>query len=200
MQAQIEQAIKVTRSNRAAAEYLRVGYNLYKRFAKMYKNKEGVTLFDIHKNQEGKGINKTHGYDKNRHKLDDILLGKHPTYPTNKLMSRLFISSYVEERCVCCNFSSKRPSDLKTPLILNHINGNKTDHRLENLEVLCYNCYFINVGNLTKRQMDNVLLNERPESQLPTEEDIIANADQITHFDLLSEEEKMGILKQLEDL
>jgi hypothetical protein len=101
---------------------------------------------------------------------------------------------------VCCNFSSKRPSDLKTPLILNHINGNKTDHRLENLEVLCYNCYFINVGNLTKRQMDNVLLNERPESQLPTEEDIIANADQITHFDLLSEEEKMGILKQLEDL
>ena len=28
MQSQIETAMKVTRSNRAAAEYLRVGYNL----------------------------------------------------------------------------------------------------------------------------------------------------------------------------
>jgi hypothetical protein len=51
MQSQIEAAMKVTRSNRAAAEYLRVGYNLYKRFAKLYKNSEGVSLFDLHKNQ-----------------------------------------------------------------------------------------------------------------------------------------------------
>ena len=57
MQAQIEQAMKVTRSNRAAAEYLRVGYNLYKRFAKAYKDPTtGRTLFDMHYNKSGKGI------------------------------------------------------------------------------------------------------------------------------------------------
>ncbi len=42
LQSQIEQAMKVTRSNKAAAEYLRVSYPLYRKFAKLYKNVNGV--------------------------------------------------------------------------------------------------------------------------------------------------------------
>lgn len=49
LQSQIEAAMKVTRSNRAAAIYLRVSYKFYKKFALLYKNNEGVTLFDAHK-------------------------------------------------------------------------------------------------------------------------------------------------------
>jgi len=48
LQSQIENAMKVTRSNRSAAEYLRVTYNTYKKYAKAYKNSAGVTLFDAH--------------------------------------------------------------------------------------------------------------------------------------------------------
>ena len=34
-------------------------------------------------------------------------------------------------------------------------NGNKKDWRLENLELLCFNCYFINVANIfTEEQME----------------------------------------------
>ena len=39
LQSQIEQAMKVTRSNKAAAEYLRVSYPLYRKFAKQYIHK-----------------------------------------------------------------------------------------------------------------------------------------------------------------
>ena len=34
------------------------------------------------------------------------------------------------------------------PLILNFKDGNKKNWKLENLEALCYNCYFLNIGNV----------------------------------------------------
>ena len=37
-------AMSQTRSNRAAARYLHVSYNHYKKYAKMYKNDDGVTF------------------------------------------------------------------------------------------------------------------------------------------------------------
>ena len=41
LQSQIENAMKVTRSNRAAAEYLRVTYATYRKFAQLYKDSNG---------------------------------------------------------------------------------------------------------------------------------------------------------------
>lgn len=202
LQAQIEQAIKVTRSNRAAAEYLRVGYNLYKRYAKLYKDPAtGESLFDIHKNQQGKGITKSGYADKNRHKLDDILTGKHPGYSREKLTQRLFVNKYKEERCESCGFCTKRPTDLKTPLLLHHINGDKRDHVLTNLQILCYNCYFIQVGDL---RQDSRLLKtdivERPETPVMGSQEILDAGVDPTSLDVLTEEEKLQLLKSLENL
>ena len=49
---QIVAAQGMTKSNMAAARYLHVSYQHYKKYAKMYN------LFDDHKNQAGKGIPK----------------------------------------------------------------------------------------------------------------------------------------------
>ena len=49
---QIVAAQGKTKSNMAAARYLHVSYQHYKKYAKLYK------LFDGHKNQSGKGIPK----------------------------------------------------------------------------------------------------------------------------------------------
>lgn len=199
-QSQIETAMKVTRSNRAAAEYLRVSYNLYKKFAKLYKNSEGVSLFQLHKNQAGAGIPKTHVSQK-RMQLDEILQGKHPHYSREKLLRRLFISGYIEERCSHCGFCQKRPTDLKTPLVLNHINGDKTDHKRENLEVLCYNCYFILVGNLSKKDTRTDSY-DRPEEIVPLE-NILENEERIAvmhAMDLFTDEEKQQFIKELQGL
>lgn len=200
LQSQIENAMKVTRSNRAAAEYLRVSYNLYKRFAKLYKNDEGISLFDAHLNQKGLGISKTH-VSKKRFLLDDILLGKHPTYPRERLFRRLVISGYLEEKCSYCGYCQKRPSDLKTPLVLHHINDNLTDHRKENLEVLCFNCYFVYVGNLTPRTMKNNIYDRPEEAPQPTLSilDTPEKMKALETMDLLSDEDKINLLKSLND-
>ena len=60
---QILRAMKYTKSNMAAARFLGCSYPHYKQYAKLYKNEEGKTLFEIHLNREGKGISK-HLYKK----------------------------------------------------------------------------------------------------------------------------------------
>ena len=196
LQSQKEQAMKVSTSNAAAAEYLRVSYPLYRRFAKQYKTSEGVPLFDAHRNQPGSGMNKI-SPSQRRSKLDDILLGKHPHYPREKLLTRLIVNNYFPEQCCNCGFSQKRPTDLKTPLVLNTINGKRTDYRLENIEILCYNCYFVNVGNLTSRDLKGEII-EAPERM-----DVLENQDSLNALctmHILTEEEKLDLIKQMKEL
>jgi len=50
--------MKMSRSNFAGARYLHVSYNHYKKYAKLYKNDEGVSFLEAHKNQSGSGIPK----------------------------------------------------------------------------------------------------------------------------------------------
>ena len=52
-------AMRMTKSNKAAAKYLGVSYIHYKMWAKRYHEvEEGRSLFEAHKNQSGKGIPK----------------------------------------------------------------------------------------------------------------------------------------------
>jgi len=179
--------MKVTRSNRKAAEYLRVSYPLYCRFAKTYRNKDGVSLFDAHKNQAGRGISKQMPSTRRYH-LDDILKGKHPSYPTEKLLRRLIVSGYIVEQCNHCGYNQKRPTDQATPLLLHHVDGNTSNHVSSNLELLCYNCYFMLVGNIRigKQYFD------RPEHESEQSASELSDT-----FEVLTEEEKLNLIKSL---
>lgn len=199
----IEQAMKHTRSNQTAASYLKVSFPTYKKYAKMFKNEQGMSLFDAHKNQSGKGMIKPREDDR-KFKLDDILLGKHPTYPKDKLFRRIIASKYIVEKCKHCGYAQKRPTDLKSPLILNHINGNTTDHRLDNLEILCYNCYFVLIGNLhagtirnnekyIKNTTDTKVSYKALEGGLPVDPDH-------DFSDVLSDEEKINMIKSIQGI
>ena len=193
--------MRVTRSNKSAAEYLRVGYNFYKRFAKMYKDPAtGKSLFDSHKNQEGRGVTKNSAVDKRKFKLDDILTGKHPQYPREKLLKRLVSNGYREEKCQSCGFCAKRPTDFKSPLILHHMNGDTTDHRVDNLEVLCYNCYFIQVGDLSRRDLKTPHIIGQTEPSMPSTQEALEQGIDPNTLELLTEEEKLDLLKSLENL
>ena len=56
---QLLAAMKMIKSNMACARYLGISYMHYSRYAKSYIDEEtGKTLFDLHKNQSGKGIRK----------------------------------------------------------------------------------------------------------------------------------------------
>jgi len=139
----ILRAQKVTRSNMAASRFLHVSYNHYKKYAKMYKNDEGVTLLEAHMNQSGEGIPK---YTAEKEiPLDDLLNGLVPIehFDPRKVKARIVSEAKMVEVCNKCNFSERRVTDQKVPVILNFKDGNKKNWRLENLEFLCYNCSFL---------------------------------------------------------
>jgi len=149
---QILAAMDKTKSVRAAARYLNVSYQHLKKWMKVYKDESGVTLFEAHKNQSGKGIPKflSNGKPRRDFALLDIIEGRldPSSFNPNKIKYRLLQEGYMREECYSCGFHEHRVLDYKMPLILNFKDGNKQHYRLENLEMLCYNCYFLQIGDI----------------------------------------------------
>lgn len=141
----ILRAQKMTRSNMAAARYLHVSYNHYKKYAKMYKNEDGVTLLEAHMNQSGEGIPKFALAGGKEIPLMDLLEGKVPIehFDPRKIKARLLSEAKLVEVCDRCGFAERRVTDQKIPVILNFKDGNKKNWHLDNLEFLCYNCSFL---------------------------------------------------------
>jgi 5-methylcytosine-specific restriction endonuclease McrA len=54
---------------------------------------------------------------------------------------RSYLIEQADNKCSSCGFCKVHPDDGATILEINHINGDGTDHRKENLEVLCPNCH-----------------------------------------------------------
>ena len=119
----------------------------------------GKSLFDLHKNQAGKGINKFMSNKGKEPALMDVIEGRVPidSYTPEKLKNRLIQESYLQECCSKCGFTERRVLDYKVPLILNFKDGNKKNWTLDNLELMCYNHYFLYVGNIfTDKQIQHI--------------------------------------------
>ena len=148
---QIIAAMGKTKSNRAAARYLNVSYIHYKGWAKFYKDEEtGLDLFEKHKNQSGKGIPKFLNNGKKDPALLDVIEGRiDPShFNPQKIKYRLLQEGYLKEECSKCGFHERRVLDYKMPLIMHFKDGNKQHYKLDNLEMLCYNCFFLYYGDV----------------------------------------------------
>ena len=141
----ILRAMKMTRSNFAAARYLHVSYNHYKKYAKNYKNEDGINLLEAHKNQEGKGIPKFALKASSKIPLMDLLEGRVPIehFNAKEIKQRIIFEGLIEEKCSKCGMNERRVTDTKVPIILNFKDGNKKNWHLDNIEFLCYNCSFL---------------------------------------------------------
>lgn len=148
---QILTAQSVTKSNRAAARNLHVSYQHYKMYANMYvDHKTGKTLYEIHANPSGKGIPKFLRLDGKEPALLDILEGRIPVdhFTPEKIKDRIIREGLLEEKCARCSFNETRILDSRAPLILHFVDGNKRNYSLKNIDLLCYNCYFLYIGNI----------------------------------------------------
>lgn len=122
-------ASEKTQSASAAAAYLGIKYDTYKRYAKQYG------CFKT--NQSGKGMKTNNPL--NKYPLEDILEGKHPQYQSNKLRIRLIQEKVFEHKCNRCG--NAEWLGVPIPLELEHKDGQSNNHKLDNLELLCPNCH-----------------------------------------------------------
>ena len=132
----IEWAIRSTLSIRAAAQYLGVSYNTFKKYAKMYD------LFEQNKNQAGTGIT-SKGNTGWGVKIQDLFDGKNPNYPHWKLQERVVRDGYLKQECSNCGYDDYRETDMRGPYLICFLDGDSKNHALDNLHLLCYCCFFI---------------------------------------------------------
>lgn len=126
-----ERVIEASTNSKSASEaaaILDIKYDTYKKYAIKYG------CFAV--NPSGKGTSKESG---TKIPLEDILAGKHPQYQSNKLRLRLLSDGIFIHKCNNCNLTDWLGKPI--PLELEHIDGNSSNNKLENLELLCPNCH-----------------------------------------------------------
>ena len=131
---------KHTKSNSEAARWLGVSYNTYKKWAKYYD------IFEQHLNQEGFGIKK--GWAVYKIPLEDIISGKRgKRYSMGQFKRRLIDEGYFMEECSICSWNEERVTDNKICLNIDFLDGDSKNRALENMRLLCPNCYLSNNGH-----------------------------------------------------
>jgi hypothetical protein len=91
-------------------------------------------------NTSGKGIKKPKKINGKTHiSLSEILKGMHPQYQTNKLRIRLIKEGIKKEKCEVCGITEWNGKSVSFEL--DHIDGNRANHKLENIRIICPNCH-----------------------------------------------------------
>jgi hypothetical protein len=149
-------AISKTNCNASAANFLGISPITWKKYASLYKDPEtGKSLYQKHKSQ---GVNnfrrdishgnwKYYGLDG----LQRILNGEYPDYTGANLKSRIISEGIFPEECSYCGFDEKRITDYTVPLVLVWKDGDKRNHKKENLALCCYNCYYLCYHDIGKK-------------------------------------------------
>jgi hypothetical protein len=149
-----------TKSNKAAARYLGVSYIHYKRWAKLYIDENtGLSLFESHLNQAGVGIPKFPALGKKSPGILEVIEGRVDAshFSPEKIKNKLIHDGLIEDKCNSCGFNERRVLDYKVPLLMHFKDDNKKNYKLDNIELLCYNCYFLIIGDIfTNKQIQQI--------------------------------------------
>ena len=86
----------------------------------------------------GRNSNKGRKFPDKAQPLEEVMI-KNSTYDTGSLKKRLLKNGSLENKCKICGLEPIWQNK-KLVMVLDHINGIRNDHRLENLRLLCSNC------------------------------------------------------------
>lgn len=112
-------------------------------------------------NQGSKGTRKQKREGFGKIPINEILNGEHPQYQTFKLKNRLIEEGLIINKCSSCSIIEWNGNPLN--MELDHIDGCRTNHKIENLRLLCPNCH---AQTGTYRSKNKVLNREIRESDM----------------------------------
>ena len=133
----ILEAQKHTKSNMAAAKWMNVCYTTYKKWAKYYD------VFEQHLNQKGDGIKK--GFAVRTVNVEDVVLGKRQPprrWSQSVVKEELIDKGYWQHECSNCGYIEENISTGKTCLAIDFKDGDSKNWLLDNIRLLCANCYY----------------------------------------------------------
>ena len=134
----IELAIKSTQSMGQAALYMGVAKNTFKKYAKIHGLWKPVA--------SSKGIRKVGNVRSAlKHELKSIFEGKNPNpFREDTLLTKAIREGYIACKCSNCSadFSHIDSADRQPPLILDFLDRNPMNTKVENLRALCFNCIY----------------------------------------------------------
>ncbi len=127
--------------------HLRVAGGNYDQIKK-YINELGLSTSHF----TGKGWNKHRIFIPNPPAPLELLLVENSHFHSHKLKLRLFSAGIKTPKCEICGWC-QRSEDERIPVELDHVNGNHSDNRLENLRVLCPNCHSLQATHRGKNKV-----------------------------------------------
>ena len=134
----IELAIKSTQSMGQAGLYMGVSKNTFKKYAKIHGLYQPI--------KSSKGIRHTGNVGSAlKHDLKAILEGKNPNpYREDTLLKKGIHEGYMKCACSNCSadFTHMNVMTQLPPLILDFLDRNPMNTKIENLRVLCFNCVY----------------------------------------------------------
>ncbi len=132
--------------------------------------------------------------------LEDILVKDSMYINTSSIKNKLIEELGWKQECLHCGkstFSNKLISDIQIPIELDHINGDHTDNRIENLRFLCPICHALtptycasnNFKNIEKQNKIN-LINKKQEEILLLDNKINKDKNDLEYIESLKSELK----------
>lgn len=154
---EIREALNNNRSAKAAAKFLGICYLTFRNYALKY---------NIPYN---KGDYKSENYVESKYSLSEKnliqVINNKKTYPIYFLKEKLIRAGLKKAKCEFCNFSTRRLSDGKLPLLISFKDGNKNNCNINNIRIVCYNCAFLHgfyMNTKGRRTFDAEKLQDSP--------------------------------------
>lgn len=157
-EAEIRYAMDNSTSAHDAARFLHITSGTFRKYAEMYAvddpNNPGqkISLYKWFLKQRKK--RKYYG-NRLRIPMDEVFENKHPSYSVKKIKQRLIEDGIFEEKCQICGFNEQRMTDLSVGIVLVFKDGDRKNHSKENMEFVCWNCYYLYYGDVREMRYVN---------------------------------------------
>jgi hypothetical protein len=152
---EIRYAMANSVSNSDAARFLRITLDTYRKYARMFIDEAtGLDLYALHKKlNPGKRREKIRSkwFKKGKELMDAVLRGEVKAPTTWQFKHFLLREGIVKEECQDCGFHEHRITDGSIPLQMIFLDGNRENGKRENWKLICYNCYYLQIGNIWGR-------------------------------------------------